>query len=506
MNFARAGGILLHPTSLPGPHGIGDLGPEAHRFVDWLSASGCKLWQILPLGPTGYGNSPYQCHSVFAGNPYLISPDLLVEDGLLSKSDLLDEPDWSAGPTTRGNRVDYARLIPWKTALLERAYRRAEAGKSEDWGIELARFRAGNAFWLDEFALFMALKESEGGGSWIQWPRPLRLRDPDALDRARRSLRTQANRFAFYQLLFFQQWAVLRTHANTMGIQIIGDIPIFAAEDSSDVWSRPELFCLDHEGRPSSSAGVPPDYFSPTGQLWGNPVYRWETHGSDGYAWWLERVRATLKLVDIARLDHFRGFQAFWEIPAGSPTAETGRWTPGPSDGFFDAVERQFANDASDHALPFVAEDLGEITPAVVRLRDRFRLPGMKILQFGFSDAANPFLPHNYVEHSVAYTGTHDNDTSRGWLARAPTAQRGFALNYLHASARNFAWEMMRGIWSSVANFAIAPMQDVLNLGTSARMNYPGRADGNWEWRFTEGDLDARLSEKMRGLNALYGR
>jgi 4-alpha-glucanotransferase len=506
MRFARSGGILLHLTSLPGPYGIGDLGPQAHEFADWLEASGCKLWQVLPLGPTGYGNSPYQCHSVFAGNPYLISPDLLQADGLVTKSDLADPPirPSKAGHVSFG--VDYGRLIPWKLSLLRRAFERFQEKDPEDLREQFAVFRAQNASWLEDFALFMALKESQGGLSWSEWPVDLRRRHEDAVTEARRILGHSVSRFAFYQFLFFRQWTELLEYAHKKGICIIGDAPIFAAQDSADVWVHPELFCLNQNGSPTVVSGVPPDYFSPTGQLWGNPLYRWEAHRANRYAWWVERLRATLGLVDIVRLDHFRGFSAYWEIPAGNPTAEIGRWVPGPAEDFFDAVQDSFSDISADDGLPIIAEDLGVITPGVVRLRDRYHLPGMKILQFGFSGPDNLFLPHNYVRESVAYTGTHDNNTARGWFRHAPAEERAFALRYLDATPRSFVWDMIRSVWSSIAVYAIAPMQDLLALGSGGRMNYPSRPRGNWEWRMREDDLSEELGGKIRALSELYSR
>jgi 4-alpha-glucanotransferase len=500
MNFPRSGGILLHPTSLPGPHGIGDLGPQAYRFVDWLSSSGCKLWQILPLGPTGYGDSPYQCFSAFAGNPYLISPDVLLRDGLLTEADFADEPAFSAA------RVDYGRLIPWKLSLLEKAFRRFQKNAPKDLQDEFESFCAENKSWLDDFTLFMALKESNGGGSWTAWPAPIRKRDAAALSQARQTLAESILRYAFYQFIFFMQWSALRDYVHENGIKIIGDIPIFVAADSSDVWAHPELFYLDEERRPTVVAGVPPDFFSPTGQLWGNPLYRWENHKASGYAWWLERFRAILKMVDIVRLDHFRGFAAYWEIPAGNPTAEIGRWVPGPGADLFDVIADGLKDVSDDGKLPIIAEDLGLITKDVIELRERYHLPGMKILQFGFSGPDNPFLPHLYVQNCVAYTGTHDNDTARGWLETAPEKEREYAFKYLCADARSFSWDLIRTIWSSVAMFAIAPMQDALGLGGEARMNFPGKLGGNWEWRMKEEEMNESLAERLRELNYIYLR
>jgi 4-alpha-glucanotransferase len=497
---------LLHPTSLPGPYGIGDLGPRAHEFIDWLAASGCSLWQVLPLGPTGYGNSPYQCHSAFAGNPYLISPELLVRDGLLDKFDLDDRPDFDLPARGGPRRTDFGRVIPWKLRLLERAFNRFQESAPDNLRHDFGAFRADNASWLEDFALFMALKETNGGSAWRAWPASTRKRHEPALKSAREAFGRSITRFSFYQLLFFRQWGELRDHARAQSIRIIGDLPIFAAEDSADVWAYPELFYLDAEGAPTFWSGVPPDYFAATGQLWGNPLYRWESHKRTGYEWWLRRMRATLDMVDIARLDHFRGFVAAWEIPAGSPTAEFGRWAPGPADDLFDAIVGELGTNPAADGLPLIAEDLGFITPDVIRLRERYGLPGMRILQFGFSEPQPAFLPHNYVRESVAYTGTHDNDTARGWLRSAPKREREYALRYLQTSAPGFAWAMIRAIWSSVAAVAITPMQDILDLGTRARMNYPGRIGGNWEWRLRETDLTEGLAARIADLNELYGR
>lgn len=505
MHLARSGGILLHPTSLPGPYGIGDLGPRAHDFIDWLADSGCRLWQILPLGPTGYGDSPYQCFSAFAGNPFLVSPDLLVRDGLLSDSDLDRRPDLSVGEVP-ADHVDYGAVIPWKLGLLERAFERFQERAPVDLCEELAVFCAENAEWLDDYSLFMALKELHGGGSWTQWPARVRLRDPRALADARQSLADALVRHSFYQLVFFRQWSSLRDHAHRQGIQIIGDVPIYAADDSADVWAHGDLFQLDDQSRPTVVAGVPPDYFSPTGQLWGNPLYRWEAHRRTGYRWWLGKLRAALQMADLVRLDHFRGLAEYWEIPAGNHTAEFGRWVRGPAEDFLDAVVRSLRGASGDQDLPIIAEDLGENAADVRDLLDRYRLPGMKILQFGFSDAKNPFLPHNYTPNCVAYTGTHDNDTARGWLDSAPSREVRFALDYLNTSPGDFAWDLIRGVWSSVAVLAIVPMQDVLGLGREARMNYPSRADGNWAWRLRDDELTEPLAARLRQLNELYGR
>jgi len=497
MKFERSSGILLHPTSLPGPYGIGDIGPQAFRFVDWLASTGCKLWQLLPLGPTGYGDSPYQCFSAFAGNPYLISPELLIEDGLLTQDDLAGMPTFAA------SKVDFGSFIPWKLDLLLKAFSRF-AQSEESLKKEFNSFCKENAAWLDDFALFMSLKETNGGGAWNGWEKSIRTRKPVAMDKARKDLAESIQRFSFYQFLFFRQWESLRKYANEKGIKIIGDIPIFIAYDSADAWANPELFFLDKDSLPTVVAGVPPDYFSPTGQLWGNPLYRWKTHKETDYTWWVERFRAVLKLVDIIRLDHFRGFAGYWEVKFGSPTAEQGRWVPGPDHDFLKVLSKKLVS--KNEPLPIIAEDLGVITPDVVALRDDFNLPGMRILQFGFDDPKNPFLPHNYLENCVAYTGTHDNDTARGWFDSAPDNERNFALKYLNTNKDGFVWELIRGVWSSVAVYAIAPMQDFLNLGGFARMNFPSRLGGNWEWRMSEKDMNDQLANSLRELNGLYLR
>ena len=500
MKFDRSSGILLHPTSLPGPYGIGDLGPHAYRFVDWLASTGCKLWQVLPLGPTGYGDSPYQCFSAFAGNPYLISIDFLLQDGLLTQADLKDKPDFD------DSRVDFGLLIPWKLELLQKAFSRF-ASASEDLHKEFEYFSAENAVWLDDYALFMSLKEASGGGAWNAWDASIRNREASAMDKARKEHSDNVLRFSFYQFLFFRQWYNLRAYANEREIKIIGDIPIFIAYDSADAWANPGLFYLDEDSQPTVVAGVPPDYFSPTGQLWGNPLYRWDVHKETEYAWWLDRFRAVLKLVDIVRLDHFRGFAGYYEIPFEAKTAETGRWVPGPGSDFFKTLDAKLSDArTTEIELPIIAEDLGLITPDVIELRDGFKLPGMKILQFGFDGAKNPFLPHNYPANCIAYTGTHDNDTARGWYDTAPQEELDFALRYLHTDADHFVWELIRGVWSSVAVYAITPMQDLLNLGGYARMNFPSRLGGNWEWRVKPDDVNEYLAGRLRELNELYLR
>jgi 4-alpha-glucanotransferase len=495
MKFERASGIILHPTSLPGPYGIGDLGGEAFQWLDFLVESGTRLWQVLPLGPTGYGDSPYQCFSAFAGNPYLVSPEKMLEEGFLDEEDLADMPDFPS------DQVDFGAVIPWKLELLDRAFHRFNTKSASKMKAALTKFQEEQSNWLPDFALFMALKEVHEGAPWPTWEAPLRNRQSKALEHARQVYAETIQRQIFRQFIFFRQWAQLRQSANDHGIKIIGDVPIFVAHDSADVWAHPELFYMDKSGNPTFVAGVPPDYFSPTGQLWGNPLYRWDVHARSGYSWWIARLKAVLQLVDIIRLDHFRGFAGYWEVPAGMPTAEIGRWAPGPGIDFFNHVQNALGD------LPLIAEDLGVITPDVVEIRERFQLPGMKIFQFAFStDATDRFLPHNYTQNCVTYTGTHDNDTSLGWYQSAPEEERDYLRRYLGRDEHNIVWEMMRAIWSSVAVFAIAPMQDVLNLGTQARMNFPGRPSGNWSWRMPGDALTEHLKGRLLEYNQIYGR
>jgi 4-alpha-glucanotransferase len=423
----------------------------------------------------------------------MISPDILLEQGLLKQEDLADMPAWD------DQRVDFGRLYLWKPALLERAFQHFSSATGPV-KAEFDSFCAENAGWLDDYALFMAIKETYDGGAWDLWPKALRLRETTAMQEARRTLAGLVVRFSFYQFLFFRQWKNVLEYAHEKGEQIIGDIPIFVAFDSSDVWAHPDLFYLDKDGNPTVVAGVPPDYFSPTGQLWGNPLYKWEVHKASGYAWWLERIRATLKLVDILRIDHFRGFAGYWEIPAGKPTAEIGCWVPGPAADFFNAVQANLGS------LPILAEDLGVITPDVVALREQFDLPGMKILQFAFSGPDNPFLPHSYPKNCAVYTGTHDNDTTRGWYERAPETEKDFARRYLQIDGSQIAWDLIQHAWNSVAVFSLAPLQDFLELGTVARMNYPSKLGGNWEWRMNGEALSDGLQKRIKEMNWLYQR
>lgn len=495
MSIERVAGVLLHPTSLPGPDGIGDLGPEAYDWINTISEAGFHVWQILPLGPTGYGDSPYQSFSAFAGNPYLVSPAVLLEEGLLEDKDLRDRPHFSA------DFVDFGKVIPWKITILDRAFDNFQKRVAKDLKKEFQDFQNVEASWLDDYALFMSIKEKQGGLPWNKWPEELKKHHPEALKSFLEKNLPLVLRHKFRQFLFFRQWAALHSFALSKEIRVIGDIPIFTAFDSSDAWSHPELFHIDEQGKPIFVAGVPPDYFSPTGQLWGNPLYKWETHKANGYAWWIARFKASLKFYDLIRLDHFRGFAGYWQIPTNMPTAEIGKWVKGPGADFFQALERALGS------LPIIAEDLGDITPDVTSLRDQFNLPGMKILQFAFaSNPTDPFLPHNYPVNCIAYTGTHDNDTVLGWYKTVPEKERDFCRRYLASSGADISWDMIRSVWTSVAKIAIAPMQDFLSLDTAARMNYPGKPSGNWTWRLPPRAINKILLNRMKETNFLYDR
>jgi 4-alpha-glucanotransferase len=490
MTLTRSSGILLHPTSLPGPFGIGDLGPSAHRFLEFLRTAGQSIWQVLPLGPTGYGDSPYQSFSSFAGNPLLISPEALREDGYLENSDL------EGLPALPAERVDFGAVIDLKRGLLERAFGRFRGGADYD------AFQARQAGWLEDYALFAALKDAHAGASWTDWEPELVRRKPDALAGRRDRLRHEIDRVKFAQFVFFRQWQALRAAAHSQGVRLVGDVPIFVAHDSADVWASPHLFHLNENGQPTIVAGVPPDYFSATGQLWGNPLYRWGVLAASDYAWWIERLRAVLGLVDLVRLDHFRGFEAYWAIPTPAETAIVGSWEPGPSAALFFALQ-----DAFGAPLPIIAEDLGVITPAVEALRDMFKLPGMRIMQFAFTaDTKSAFLPHNYERHTVAYSGTHDNDTTVGWFAKLDEATRARVLRYTGTDGSEIHWDVIRLLLVSVADAVVFPLQDVLGLGDEARMNVPGSASGNWGWRTREGELSPALAERLAGMVAAYDR
>jgi 4-alpha-glucanotransferase len=495
MTISRRSGILLHPTSLPGRWGVGDLGAPAHAFVDFLAAAGQQLWQVMPLGPTGYGDSPYQGFSAFAGNPLLVSLDLLLDAGLLADEDL------AGAPLFPDAAVDYGTVIPFKQALLRCSFERFTAGATPGQRQEFADFRARTHSWLNDYTLFAALKAAHGGAEWSTWEPAIRLRDPEAIDRWTHELYNELQFHAYLQFLFYSQWGRLKRYANRRGVRIIGDIPIFVAYDSADVWTNPEIFFLDAEGKPTVVAGVPPDYFSATGQLWGNPLYRWDALAHQGYRWWIERFRTALTQVDIARIDHFRGFAAYWEVPAGEATAINGRWVSGPSMALFEAVGAELGQ------LPIIAEDLGLITPDVEALRDKLGFPGMTVLQFAFSgNAQDPYLPHNYRRHCVVYSGTHDNDTTAGWWASAAPHERTQVQVYLGRDGSDISWDFIRLALASVAETAIVPLQDVLALGSAARMNTPGRAAGNWSWRYTPDMLSPQVTDRLRTLTELYGR
>jgi 4-alpha-glucanotransferase len=488
----RASGLLLHVTSLPSSYGIGDLGSSAFSGIDRLRDAGQAWWQALPLGPTGYGNSPYQSMSSFAGNELLISPGSLISDGVIQASD--------AQSRFSGDAVDYDSVIPFKQRLLETARASFEAGEPSDRDLAPSydEFCARQAHWLEDYALFRALKEKYRRAYYLDWPVGLVQRSPSALAEARRELASQIDQVRFAQFLLFRQADQLKAHAHARGVSLIGDLPFFVSPDSSDVWANPELFLLDEQHRPRFVAGVPPDYFSAQGQLWGNPVYNWDAVRSTGYRWCIDRLRSLLAHVDVIRLDHFRGFAAAWHVPAGAPTAQSGQWVAGPGASFFQAVQTELGH------LPFIVEDLGMITADVQGLRDQFRLPGMRVLQFAFDGHADtPYLPHNFVHNTVAYTGTHDNATTRQWYEELPDYQRQNFWSYLKRAPRtsaDTAPELMRLAWSSAAALAIAPLQDLLNLGSEARMNVPGGADGNWRWRVREDMLSSQAFQWLQDL------
>ncbi len=491
----RGSGLLLHVTSLPSRYGIGDLGPGAVTWVDRLHEAGQSWWQSLPLGPTGYGNSPYQPLSSFASNGLVVSPDWLIEDGLLRSSDLPSGVFPEAA-------VDYDAVIPFKHGLLEKAWANFQAGARIDLRVAHEQFQSEQAHWLNDYALFHALNAKFHSEYYLDWPKELVEREPTALDRARRKLADQVGLASFEQFVLFRQADRLKAHAHDRGIKLLGDLPFFVSPDSSDVWANPELFLLDQHHHPRFVAGVPPDYFSAMGQLWGNPVYNWDVHRESGYRWWICRLRALLTHVDVIRLDHFRGFVAAWHVPAGAATAQTGSWVQGPCVEFLSAVQKELG------ALPFIVEDLGMITSDVYALRDEFRLPGTRVLQFAFDGHAdNPHLPGNYVTNSVVYTGTHDNPTTRGWYEDLPDDQRRSLWKCVpEGTTRDAAPALMELAWSSRAVLAMAPLQDLLNLGNEARMNVPGRIEGNWRWRCTERMIADPAFESLRHLTKSSNR
>ena len=498
MAFHRHSGILLHPTSLPGPHGSGDLGPAAYHFVDWLVTAGQTRWQVLPLGGVGPGNSPYMSPSAFAGNELLIDLAQLRDAGWLSNAEITADPGFV------DTRVDFSRVQPFRMTRLRLAAAKFFSDARRDARQRFETFCADAGDWLDDYALFMAL-ERQYGGTWQKWPEALAQRQPEGLQAARTALADECNFWRFCQWCFQSQWASLKDYANQRGIRVVGDMPIFVSPHSADVWAHQDLFDLDSHGQARVVAGVPPDYFSATGQLWGNPLYQWATHREQGYRWWVERMRVTLTRCDIVRIDHFRGFESYWEVPADANTAIHGQWQAGPGSALFTALREALA--PAGGKLPVIAEDLGIITPQVSALRAAVGLPGMRVLQFAFDGHAdNPYLPHNYEADTVVYTGTHDNDTSWGWWSALPAGEQDKVRRYLGIGDEFSEWDLIRAASSSVAALAIVPMQDVLGLGSESRMNQPGLAQGSWEWRFSWHQVAPWHADRLAELTRLYGR
>jgi 4-alpha-glucanotransferase len=493
---SRAAGILLHPSCLPGPFGIGDLGPSVDRFLDWAAAAGQTLWQVLPLGPTGGGSSPYTSSSAFAGNPLLISPEGLVEDRLLQPEALENAPQFSRG------RVDFAAVRDWKEHLLRLSWEQFEHLASPAQRDELSAFLHApeQAAWLTDWGRFAALKTYFSGRAWTDWGPDLAFRDAEALAAADETLGAEMDYERYLQFVFFHQWGRVRRAARERGIAVVGDMPIYAAHDSADVWANQDLFQLDGTGRPTAVAGVPPDYFSATGQLWGNPLYRWDVLEDEGYAWWIARIRSCLQSCDLLRIDHFRAFSAYWSVPATEKTALGGRWVPGPGRALFDAARQKLG------ALPILAEDLGDIDEDVRELLDALGFPGMKILQFGFYGSDSDYLPHRYPQNCVVYTGTHDNDTARGWYAALKPEERERVWDYLGCDGREIEWALIRAAYGSVADRAIVPLQDILGLGSEARMNTPSRPEGSWAWRTPDDAWRPELAARLARMAELSGR
>lgn len=494
----RGSGILLHVTSLPSPFGIGDMGPWAYKFADFLMETKQSFWQMLPLNPTEiyHGNSPYHSTSAFACNPLLISPELLVKDGLLTEADLESAPEFPKG------RVDYPSVVTYKEKLFEGAYERFKRKKEAH---EYEQFCMQNAQWLDDFALFIGLRSRFQGKTWSEWPQEIRDREPDVLESVKRELYEGLDRTRFLQYLFFRQWISLKKYCNERGVQILGDIPIYVNYDSSDLWTHPELFKLDHDKRPYAVAGVPPDYFSETGQLWGNPIYRWDVLKERGYDWWIQRMKHNFKFFDLVRIDHFRGFVAYWEVPANEKTAKNGKWVEAPAEDFFKVLLEKFP------AAPLIAEDLGIITPEVREIMQRFEFPGMKVLLFAFGEdlPTNPYAPHNVVQNCLIYTGTHDNNTARGWFEKEATPEekkRLFLYLGREITGGEVHGELIRLAMTSVANTVIIPMQDILGLGEEDRMNRPSTKDGNWQWRLLQEAVTPDLAGRLLEMTEIYGR
>jgi 4-alpha-glucanotransferase len=495
MISARASGILLHPTSLPGQFGSGDLGTGSYKFVDWLVSAGQTYWQMLPLGEVGAGNSPYASNSAFAGNHLMIDLEELVKQGWLDASDLIPNPEFNA------DRVHFDLVKPYRIERLQRAALRFFSSPRNSAHSEYIEFCISEKHWLDDLALFKAIEHHEQFQAWNHWPEELVRREPRALAEARLRYVDEIEFHKFCQWCFYRQWFLLKSYANARGIRIIGDVPIFVSYQSADVWEHQALFELDASGNPIVVAGVPPDYFSETGQLWGNPLYRWDVHARTGYTWWIKRLEQAFRLFDLVRIDHFRGFANYWATPAGAPNAIGGKWMPGPGENLFEAFQQAFGE------LPIIAEDLGLITPNVIELRDKFNLPGMRILQFAFGDNdSNYFLPHHYIANTVAYTGTHDNDTSLGWWNSATEHEKKFALSYLGSEGKEINWDMIDALSASAANTVVFPLQDVMGLNSEHRMNFPGTPLGNWEWRFSWNWLQNWQTEKLEGLTASHHR
>ena len=493
--YQRSSGLLCHITSLPGPHGIGGLGDEAFRFIDVLRSAEQHLWQVLPLGPAGGGDSPYDSRSSYAGNPMMISMTRLRDAGLL------DDGDVSVNTPFRDDRVEFRRVERWKGRRLRKAFERFCASDRKQLQDEYDAFHAANAEWLDDFTLYQSLREAHDGKAWLRWPAGLRNREATEIDSARKHLADEIAFQSFVQFVFDYQWRQLKQYANECGVSIMGDIPIYVALDSADVWAHQDQFLLDPDGRPTVQAGVPPDLFSSDGQLWGNPVYDWDLMSRDGYTWWASRIQRVLELTDIVRIDHFRGFAAGWQVPAGEKTARNGTWEPGPGRAFFETVQDRIGE------MPIIVEDLGVITPDVDRLREELGYPGMKVLQFAFGDdASNPYLPHNATPNSMVYTGTHDNDTTAGWYRSLPESEKRHVRKYLRTRGESVHRDMIRAAWGGVSVLACAPVQDLLGLGNDARMNVPGKARGNWGWRLQTLEPLRRRREFLGDLTTLFGR
>lgn len=489
----RKSGVLLPISSIPSRYGIGTFSKESYEFVDFLQQAGQKLWQILPLGPTGYGDSPYQSFSTFAGNPYYIDLEEFIEKGLLTEKECR-EADFGDS----SGYVDYEKIFHSRFQLLRKAYERSSILDDKDF----CDFVQENSFWLEDYCLYMAIKDSMNGASWITWEENIKLRRKEAMERCKAALAEEIHCYQFQQYFFQKQWNKLKQYANEKGIEIVGDIPIYVALDGADTWANTELFQLDQEGIPTAVAGCPPDAFSATGQLWGNPLYRWYYHKETGYDWWVKRIAHCFKLYDVVRIDHFRGFDEYYAIPWGAETAETGHWEKGPGMGFFHTLEEKLGK------RQVIAEDLGFLTESVIQLVENTGYPGMKILQFAFdSREESDYLPHNYVRNSVCYTGTHDNDTTPHWFSALNEHDKNFAKRYMNLEDDNMAcWELIRLAHASVADTCIIPLQDYLELGEEARMNVPSTLGTNWKWRLDEGRLTEELAERLKKLTRLYGR